>query len=312
MVKLLRSQAYIFVMIAAVLAGALLPQAKFLSLGNTIFLQIIFFLSCLRIDLKLVYSYIKDWRFLLAANFLMLIGFPLLVWAVNLLHPTNLGFAVFLLAAMPIGMTAPLLVELAGLKNESTMVLTVTTSLLATITIPLLVKILFGESVDVSASDIFWQLAFVILLPFLFAVGIRAIKRVSAKKIDPFAKPVSLALLGCIIAGAVAKNAKAGLALTLNPAYLLAVLAVLYVFFAVVILIGYYAFFWETKETRASASVALACMNFTLAIYLSSKFFPEPSILLPLVIAIIPWATVMPVWKNALGKRLNQTALKNS
>ncbi len=308
MFRFIRAQAYIFVMIAAVLVGAFLPQAKILSAGNTLFLQIIFFISCLRIDLHLVYRYIKDWKFLLGANFLMLIGFPLIVWLVNMIYPSDLGFAIFILAAMPIGMTAPLLVELAGLKNESTIVLTVTTALFAPFTIPVLIKIFFGHTVDVPTADIFWQLVYVIILPFGLATLVRLIPRFDSTKIDPFAKPVSLALLGLIIAGAIGKNARAGMALALDPIYLIAVLAVLYAFFAVTVLIGYYGLFWEPKDARAGASVSLACMNFTLAIYLASRFFPSPTIVLPIVVAIVPWATVMPIWKNVLGKRIKLPA----
>jgi predicted Na+-dependent transporter len=304
MLKIIKTNAYIFVMALAALAGYLVPQTEYLSGWNTLFLQIIFFISCLRLDLHLIYAYIKDWRFLLGANAVMLIGFPILVGLINLFAPTDLGFAVFLLAAMPIGMTAPLLVELAGLKNESTMVLTVTTALIAPFTIPFLVKIFHAGTVFVSASEIFWQLVLVIFIPFVLAVGVRSLLKINITRFHRPAKTASLILLGLIISGAVGKNISAGLDMALNPLYLLLVFGVLYAFFGATIIIGYYAFYWESKETRAGASLSLACMNFTLAIYLSSKFFPQPGVILPLIVAIIPWATVMPIWKHVLGKRI--------
>lgn len=304
MLKRLLSQSYLITMAVAVLCGMFVPHAHDLAAWNTIFLQIIFFFSCLKIDLRSYVEYIKDWKFLVLTNALMLIVFPFLVWLVWLIWPSNLIFAIYLLAAMPIGMTAALLVELNGGKSSITMILTTTTSLLAPFTIPFLTKLLYGASITVSAMDIFTQLAMVIFIPFALALIVRRLAPKTVKKIKDHTKPVSIIFLGLLIAGAVGKQVGAAESITADWKNLLITLGILYIFFLATDVLGYFSFWWEPHETRQTVSISLACMNFTLAIYLASQFFPQPSIVLPLVFAIIPWVTFMPIWLRLSEPRI--------
>jgi len=292
------SESYIFVMVAALALGLFLPQAKYLIAWNTFILQVIFFLSCLKIDPKQVLDYLKDWRFLSLANFMMLIGFPFVVWLVINPFAPDMGLALFLLAAMPVGMTAPLLVEVVGGRQSVAMVLTVTTSLLAPLTVPLLTKVLYGASITVDALGMFKQLALVIFLPFALAMIVRWVVPKAIQTIKPATKPISIILLGLLIAGAVAKQSASIIALSHDWWQLFVAIGTLYVFFFVTHLLGYYGFWWKKYEDKNTASISLTYMNFTLAIFLASQFFPKPQVLLPLVLSILPWATLLPLWKK--------------
>lgn len=299
--KFLLSQSYLVTMAVAVLCGMFIPHAHDLSQWNTIYLQVIFFLSCLKLDMRSYVKYLKDWKFLLLANALMLIIFPTIVWLFWLIWPSDLVFAIYLLAAMPIGMTAALLVELNGGKPSVTMILTATTSLLAPFTITFLTKALFGASVNVNASQIFTQLASVIFIPFILAMFARQFWPVIIKKVRDRTKPVSIFFLGLTIAGAVGNQVGAAEKITADWVNLLATIGILYLFFFMTNAIGYFSFWWEPHDTRQTVSISLACMNFTLAIYLASQFFPRPAIVLTLVFAIIPWVTFMPIWLRISG-----------
>lgn len=294
----LLSESYIFMMIAALALGLFLPTASYLIPWNTLILQIIFFLSCLKVDLTQVSSSLKDWKFLLLANVVMLIGFPVATWLlVNPIAP-DMGLALFLLAAMPVGMTAPLLVEVVGGKQTIAMVLTITTSLLAPITIPLLTKALYGASISVDALGMFKQLALVIFLPFIIAMIVRKVMPkiiVSTKKMT---KPISIILLGLLIAGAVAKQSHQILNLSKDWWKLFIAIVSLYLFFLALHVVGYFIFWWKKHADKSTASVSLTYMNFTLAIFLAAQFFPKPEVLLPLVLSILPWATLLPIWKR--------------
>jgi predicted Na+-dependent transporter len=304
------SESYIFVMAAAVALGLFLPQAKYLIVWNTFILQVIFFLSCLKIDPKQVLDYLKDWRFLSLANFMMLIGFPFVVWLVINPFAPDMGLALFLLAAMPVGMTAPLLVEVVGGRQSVAMVLTVTTSLLAPLTVPLLTKILYGASITVDAVGMFKQLALVIFLPFALAMIARWVVPKAIQTIKPATKPISIILLGLLIAGAVAKQSASIIALSHDWWQLFVAIGTLYVFFFVTHLLGYYGFWWKKYEDKNTASISLTYMNFTLAIFLASQFFPKPQVLLPLVLSILPWATLLPLWKKVSDVYLKPTRRK--
>lgn len=296
------SESYIFVMVAALACGLFLPATRVLIPWNTLFLQIIFFLSCLKIDPSQIKSSLKDWKFLLLANVLMMIGFPLAVWLIVNPFAPNMGLALFLLAAMPVGMTAPLLVEVVGGKQAIAMVLTVTTSLLAPMTIPLITKWLYSTSVSVDALGMFKQLALVIFIPFVLALLTRKIMPSIVEAVKVKTKPLSIFLLGLLIASAVAKQSHQILALSQDGRKLVLTIVSLYAFFFAVHLIGYFTFWWKNRADKRTASVALTYMNFTLAIFLAAQFFPKPEILLPLVLSILPWATLLPIWKWASKK----------
>jgi BASS family bile acid:Na+ symporter len=292
------SESYLVIMAVALAVGLLVPQAQGLVWCNTYVLQVIFFLSCIKIDPKQVGSHLKDWKFLLWANFLMLFGFPIAVWLVGGQWAGDFGFALYLLAAMPVGMTAPLLSEVVGGKQTLALVLTVTTSLLAPFTIPLLTQLTYGASVSVDAPGMFKQLALVVFLPFALAMAVRRIWPKAVKTVAPATKPVAIVLLGVLIAGAVAKQASAILSQAADWPVLLGIVVLLFVFFTVLHVVGYYAFWWKKHEFRATSSVSLTYMNFTLAIFLASQFFPRPGVLMPLVLSILPWAVLPAVWKK--------------
>ncbi len=292
----LLAESYIFVMVVALLAGLFIPAMNYLVLLNTFLLQIIFFLSCLKIDIKQLKKSVKDWRFLLLANLMMLLGFPILVW-VFAQSFGDVGLALFLLAAMPAGMTAPLLVDVVGGNQSSALTLTVTTSLFAPFTIPLLVKLFYGASVNVDALSMFRQLALVIFVPFIIALLVRHfIPRV--QKIGHASKPLSIFLLGLLIAGAVAQHSAEILSFAKDWWQLFVFIGGMYVFFMILHVLGYFAFWWKSHEDKNTASITLTYMNFTLAIYLAAHFFPKPEVILPLVFSILPWATLLPFWKH--------------
>jgi len=302
MIQQILSQAYLITAVVSLLIGLFVPQAHVLVAVNTLLLQIIFFLSCLKIEPKIVLSHLKDWRFLLLANLMMLLGFPTIVWLLGLPWHSDFGFALFLLAAMPVGMTAPLLVEIAGGKQSIAMVLTVTTSLLAPFTVPLLTKLLFGAHISVDVMNMFKQLVMVIFIPFALALIVRAIVPKTIDKVKTKTKPLSTLLLGLLIIGAVSNQASSILSLSSNLGRFLVILIGLYAFYLALHLAGYFVFWWKSREDKQTASISLTYMNFTLAIFLASQFFHEPGILLTLVLSIIPWATFMPAWQR-ISKR---------
>jgi predicted Na+-dependent transporter len=294
-------ETYLIAMVIALLVGIFVPQAKILASLSTLILQIIFFISCLKIDPKSVLEHLKDWRFLALANFVMLIVFPVLVYLAGAYWKSDFAFAIFLLAAMPVGMTVPLLVDIAGGRHSIAVVLTVTTSLLAPFSIPLLTKFLYGADVNVDAGAMFVQLAKVIFLPFLLAMVARAAWAKGVNAVKARTKHLSIVLLGLLIAGAVAKQSHEIASAAANwPAFLLTI-AGLYVFFLALHASGYHVFWWKEREIKQTSSIALTYMNFTLAIFLAGQFFPRPGIILPLVFSIIPWATLMPLWLRISG-----------
>lgn len=305
MLKTIRAiaESYLFVLLVSIAVGLFLPEARVFIPWNTLILQAIFFLSSLKIDIRGVARDLSDWKLLLAVNAVMLVGLPLAVRLVVEPFLPSVGFSLFLLAAMPIGMTTPLLVEVMGGKQTLALVLTAVSSFLAPFTIPLVTRLAYGASVSVDVFSMFRSLALVIFVPFLLAeLAKRAAPRLIAR-VNTRTKPVSIVLLGLLIAGAVANQSDA-IREIVRTGWGDALLLVvgLYAFFIVLHVVGYWSIWWKPREIRRTVAVCLVYMNFTLAIFLANRFFPRPDVILPLVLSILPWATLLPAWKKVSAR----------
>lgn len=285
-------ESYVFILLLSLTLGLLIPQYTIHLAGWTsIFLGIIFFLSALKIDLKEVATYLNDRKMVVMANAVMLIGLPIVVYfATRLVYP-DLAIAFMLLAAMPAGMTSPLLAEICGGKQSLALVITITTSLLAPFTIPLMVKLLAGADVQVDTLGMFLSLVKVIFIPFVLANIVKYFWHHKIKATYFTFKPISTLLLGLLIMGIVAKQADTVLS-GLNLKFLLQVSA-LFLLYALFHVVGYYVAWWRKPNDRVTITICLAYNNFTLAIYLAGKFFNEPNIVVPVVLSVLPWSLLI-------------------
>jgi BASS family bile acid:Na+ symporter len=294
-------ESYVFVLLLSLALGLFFPEyALKLEPFGTLFLGIIFFLSALKIDLKEFIKYLKDQKMVVAVNFVMLIGLPVVVYYATLLIYPDLAIAFLLLAAMPAGMTSPLLAEICGGKQSLALVLTISTSLLAPFTVPLMIKLLAGATVQVDTLAMFLSLVKVIFIPFILANLVKYFWHHRIKASYFTFKPISTALLGLLIMGIVAKQSATILG-GLNVAFLveLAALFSLFVFFH---LAGYYAAWWRKRDDRVTITICLAYLNFTLAIYLAGKFFDDPKIVVPVVLSVLPWSLLIIPFKYLTKK----------
>ncbi len=281
-------ESYIVVMIIALVIGIAWPaQVVVLAPYTTLLLQGIFFLASLKIDLAEVRRHLRQPIRIVLANLFMLGVFPLLAYPLTRAFFPEAAVGITLLALMPTAMTVPLFASLAGGSEALSLVLTVTTSLLAPFTVPLVAKLALGSAVVVDAAGMFWNLASVIFLPFVLAQLVRRGLKAQVRAASFTFKSASILLLGLLIAAVVAKNA-AALRASIGAAAL-PILIALFLFFAVTHFVGYLTAFHRTHAEQVTYALALAYMNFVTAIYLAEKFFPDPGTILTTVLAVIPW-----------------------
>lgn len=297
--KLLES--YLAVLLVAISVGLVFPKIGLYAAPlTTFFLQIIFFLSSLKFDIRQMKMSGAQIRPIILANLYMLILLPAGVYiAAHYLAP-QFAVALLLLAAMPAGMTSMLLTELVGGSVSFALVLTMTTSLLAPITVPLVVKMFAGAIITMSAFSMFISLLNIIVVPFLLAQIVRYFAHEKIKATFFTFKPISLLLLGLIILSVVSKEADQ---IIHNIFVFIPALAALAVFFIALHLIGYYGFPRLDRPERLATTVCLTYMNFTLAIYLVGRFFPDPNILIPVVLSVFPWSVGMVVFKAVVNRK---------
>ncbi len=287
-------------LVLGILYGDYFSQYSYLS---TIFLAMIFFLSSLKIDLKIVRKYLNDKLMLAVVNIFMLLLLPILVYYItNAIYPP-LAIAFLLLAAMPAGMTAPLLAEISGGKQSLALVLTVTTSLLAPITAPFIIKTVAGTSVDVSFWAMFITLATVIYIPFIFAQIVKRFWQSAIDRISISFKPISVILLGLLIMVVIAKQSEPIISGFKNGGDSIIYIIALFIFFFILHILGYFTLFWKSHQSKITICVCLTYMNFTLAIELANKFFTEPNVVIPVVFSVIPWAIMLIPYKYIMRKK---------
>lgn len=286
LLKLLES--YIVVLALALFLGFAFPDwGIFIAPASTVFLQIIFFLSSLKLDARLLLTEAKRPRTIVLVNIYMLILYPAAVFLLAKFLAPQYALPLLLLAAMPAGMTSPLLAEIVGGSVGLALVLTMTTSLFAPLTIPLVIKFLAGATVAVPVLEMFKSLFFIIVIPFALAQTVRLFLQEKIKATFFTFKSISILLLGLLIFGIVAKQSGA---LAAHLGSFLGALLILSVFFILLHLIGYWGVPGLARSERLSAAICLTYMNFTLAIYLAGKFFPRPEVLVPVILSVFPWS----------------------
>jgi BASS family bile acid:Na+ symporter len=281
-------ESYILIVLLAVGVGLAYPSAGIALAGvTTVFLQIIFFLSSLKLDLRILRNELRQFRTVALVNLYMLVLFPIVTYLLAKLFVPDYALPLLILASMPAGMTSPLLTEIVGGSVSLSLVLTATTSLLAPITIPLVMKLLVGATVEIPVMKMFTSLLLVIVVPFLLAQIVRRLMHEHIKASYTTFKPISIVLLGLLIMSVIAQRA-ADIRGNLN---VFAVsLVILVALFALHHVIGYWGVPGLRRDQRLASTVCLTYMNFTLAIYVASKFFPDPRIIIPVVLSVFPWS----------------------
>lgn len=298
-------ESYAIVSLLAILAGFLWPSNfLFFDRWSTLLLQIIFFLSSLKIDFTQVKAAFKDHRAIEMIAMFMLVGLPLITYLITQAIAPTLTAPFVLLAAMPTAMSVPLFVEIVGGNVSYSLVVTTVTSLLAPFTVPLVIKLLLGATISIDVVGMMVKLLMVIVLPFILA----QIYRKTLHKAVPLAefrlKGLSIVLLGLLIAGIIAKNVGEVNQLTFGilAYYVVAVI----IFYIALHWIGFYVTWWKNGKDRMTTAITTTYMNFVLALYIASNYLGNDlHIVLPIIISIIPW-TILVVPYSTLLKKLHK------
>ncbi|MDQ5922800.1 MAG: bile acid:Na+ symporter, family [Patescibacteria group bacterium] len=295
---------YLFVALAAILLGVFLPNIfKQLSPYTTVFLGIIFFLSSLKIDVSNLKREVKDWKVISWVCIFILFITPGIIYFLTLKLYAPLALAFLLLSVMPAGMTSPLLSEFIGGRQSLALVLTMLTSLLAPLTVPFVIKLLAGHSVTVDLWGMVKLLSLVIYLPFILAQVVKFTNKKIIEKTSPYFKTSSMILLGFLIASVVAKQSQFIIEGINRGGDLIYYLIGLLVLFFILHILGYFLVFWRGREDKTTIAICVTYMNFTLAIELANKFFPEANVLLPVVFSVLPWALLLTPFGMLVNKK---------
>lgn len=270
-------------------------------------------LSLTPYDFKRVVIYPKATAIGIANQIILLpvVGFLLLY--IFRLHSPELAVGIMVLAACPGGPTSNLISHISKGDTALSITLTAISSLIAVITIPLIVNfglahfMQHGEYVPLPVLDTIMKLMLITLLPVAIGMFIRAKSVGFAKRMDKPVKTVSGILLFVIILAAIMTNREifiqsfrdvGPIALTLN---------------VVMLLIGYFsARMLNLKRAQSiTISVESGIQNGTLGITIASTLLHNNVIAIsPAIYSLIMFMTagVIIAWANLVLKEVKVAA----
>lgn len=264
--------------IVAVLVGLVLGLAWPGTFGwinnySTPLLMAVFFTSSLRLSLPALLKYAKDWRMLVIANVFMLVIIPLALFIpLHFLSP-EWAIAFLIAGVMPTGMTIALVAEFFGGTPPLALLITVTTSLLAPLTIPLMFQVAIGQSIPIPVGSMMRSLFISIVIPFVIAAIIQRKAPKLVQRHDSGLRILSVLLFGILVTGITAGTS--GTALPHLGWIDVGIILAGTLWTGLLTRSSYDLISWRTKGERLTVALCLVYINNTLALFIADRYFKE-------------------------------------
>lgn len=213
-----------------------------------------------------------------------LVLIPAVAYALALLFrlPPELAVGMMILSFCPGGVTANLLTKLAGGEVALSISLTGVISLVAVITVPILVALSAGHFLGVDAPEINVtslgvSMALITLVPAAIGIAVRHFAGDFALKLDAVISRIAVVLFVVVVAGALAANWSTFVAniLVLGPALVLLNVLLLLIGF------GLARLFSLTQAEGKAIAIETGIQNATLGITVGSLIVEQASALPP-------------------------------
>jgi BASS family bile acid:Na+ symporter len=301
----------IMVVLIGIIAGILLPRYfRPIAPYGTYLLMLIFFTSSLRLNLKELLGYAKDWKMLAMATGFMLVFLPLAMWFPPAVFSPDWALAFLIMGAMPTGMTIALIADLFGGKTSLALVVTAVTSLLAPITIPLVFWLAIGRVVPVPVFSLFANLFITIVIPFILAALLQRKAPKIVKKYDSIWRNVAVWTFGILIAAIVSDTTSQGpIVLSARD---IGLIIVMLIYIGGLTALAFVMAWWRSNAEKATLALCMVYLNNTLALYIANRYFPSSRLMTQLVIILLVINVLLPPfrWIAAYAVHLDKLKTK--
>ena len=286
------------IFLLALVLGFLLPGVFLPLSGITMYvLGVIITLSFLTLDYGEFFKTIKQFYIPLAVFVIYKLLLPAGLYFLFSLWQRNIGLAVLLLAATPVGMITPALAQITGGDRSFVLALVIITAFTAPFYLPLLLQLVGGAYIELNALSMMFSLSTLIFIPFAVSLVLRRFVSGFIKKTAPAHGALSVMLLVFVLLGIAAQGSAY---IRENPAVSLSFLGASFVLAAVLAVLGYFGFRFLGRERRLGLTVAVTYMNLALAITLAAKYF-TPDVMLFCIMYEVP-GNLLPVVLRRLGR----------
>lgn len=301
---------YQLILVGVALVAGLASPEFFLSLNswNGVFLQIIMFATGLRLDLGEFIREVKDWRTLLLANGMMMVLLPFLVSIPLSFFAPEWVLPFVLAAAMPTGLTAPAVVTILGGRTSLAVLISTSTSILAPLLVPLVLRTMASQTVTVDIIDMMLNIAWVVIFPLALSAVIQW--RGGKQRIQKFDIPIRLANLAAfalVIVSVTASSAISAVGSQSNIFFSLGVDGLIIILLMLVFWLGMSwlasaMLAWRNTTDRVTVAFCLIYTNTTLGIWIADRFFHETNMAPKLIAIFIATTIILPIFKLFLPK----------
>jgi predicted Na+-dependent transporter len=304
----------ISIVVLAIVLGVLFPRFfQPLAAYSTVMIMAIFFASSLRLDVRELWSYAKDWKMLLIACGFMLVFIPIAMWLPLELFASEWALPFLIIGAMPTGLTIALVADLFGGKTSLALLVSVATSLLAPLTVPLVFLLTIGQTVEIPVKSLFLSLVLTIVVPFFLATFVKSRAKQFVVKHDHTWQEISVFLFGFLIAGIV------GDAIVGEPAVFtwteVAMMLIMTVYMGGLAWLAYALTAWRSMSERITIALCMIYMNNSLALYVADSYFKVDHVISRMVAILAVINILLPPLKWMAKRNLleeKSLARKNS
>jgi BASS family bile acid:Na+ symporter len=267
------------VLFSSMVAGILAPGFGAYFQPYPIYLMMAFlFLSLLPIRLDAIWDTLrKGWLFIAFLASVKIVLLPVAVyWLFHIVFP-EYALGALLITGISTGVVAPFISNLVGANSALVLVLVVVTSPLVPFTLPVIVKLLSEQAMDLSLFAMIRMLALVIFIPILAVEILRRITPRLLEAIDRRRFPISLVLFATIN---LAVFSKYSVYFHQRPSTILVATAVAVVLASIFLGVGMILSRRRPLEDQLAAAVSMGNINNVLVIVFAARFFSplEPTL----------------------------------
>jgi BASS family bile acid:Na+ symporter len=269
----------LLVIFSSMLAGIFLPRPASIFQPYPVYLMMfLLFLSFLSIKIEAVWGTVRNnLKTVIWLSFLKLILFPLCIYFLFRVFFPSYAIAALLLTGMSTGVVAPFISTLVSANVNLVLVMVVISSPLVPFTLPALVKILLGRSIEISLLSMMRILCMVIFVPIL---AVEILRRITPRMLDSIMKrryPISLVIFAVINLGVFSKYSDF---FYQNPLTILEAAFVAILLGGIYLVVGISALWKGPTEDQIGSAISLGNMNNVLVLVFASEFFTplEPTV----------------------------------
>ena len=235
------------------------------------FMIIQLFFSFLKINFLQVFAEAKERAVILFVLCLFkLLIIPIVLFFLTQALWPEYAVPVLLLSGISTGVVAPFISTLLEASTFLVLMMVVISSLLAPFSLPALVSLFVGQTIEISFLAMVKILAMVVFLPALAVVLLRHLYPSSLEKLEKVQLPVSLSTFACINLGVFAKYSSFFLK---TPVVVGETILVAFVLSVIYHTVGLSVTWGMKREDRLAGVISFAYMNNVLVLVFSSQFF---------------------------------------